>query len=454
LIKNTCKIIIICILTILALNVLLYYYLEWQPLRLSAEPDKTWGYAHVTLPMWHGLLNLKEPVDNIILGDSAAGVCIDGGIISDLLGGTTLNLANTGGSGLIMDGWMLKEYINRFGAPRNVILLRVNNSYEFKHNLEFLAVLPLNWGYWDNYGLKPDWEPNELCDLFIKKYIVIYSNSDILRDRFIHPWTIFLQPIWSVGLSKEYDRGIKADPQAMEKIINEKSPEYYRQYQPSVEATRSLQFMCDLAQQKRFQLYILQGPENDMMFQDEKRKDRIVALQTLISQFVDNNYTHLVPESPMVFSKDQMQNPNHLSPEAARKYSQGIATSMIGIQNKLTEGQVKPSGIISVIPDKSVYSDHDIANITVQLSNYTDDVIAGAVSCLVKPVGDSDESWVARATAEDFQLAANGTTYVKLIIDKGQLINPGQYDIVTYLRIPAGNNVNEIRQVWDHIIVQ
>ena len=438
-IRDTGKMLITCLAVVFAVNALLYFYLQWQPLKVSSTPDKTWGYASATLPAWRGIEHLEGPVDNIILGDSGALINLQCGIISDCLGGTTINLGNTGMSGLIMDGWMLKRYIDRFGPPRNVLLLRTNNSWEREHDTRFLAVLPFHWGFWDEFGLVPNWKPNELLDLYISKYLVIYSDADIIRDRLTDPASFFSQPYWSIGVTNEYDRGLRANPALVEAATTDNNSEFFRRIVPSGESSKSLKFMYDLARQYHFQLYILQGPENDAMYQDQRRKDRVAMLQTYLSHFTDNQLIHLVPDAPLTFSKMEMQNPNHLTPEAAGRYSQAIASSIIKIQDRLAQTKEPHPVVTEIIPERTLYLPEETPSVTIVLRNYTDTEIKGTVYCLAKLTDTTDERWAVRSAAVDIKLGNLNRTTVKLLMDKGKMEESGLYDVNLYYRTLSDN---------------
>lgn len=426
----------VCLITILILNLLFYSYLDLQPPGI-----KEGVFTVYTKVKWHNLLELEKPVDNIILGDSASWAAILTGITNDRLGGTTIQLGNVGGSSLLMDGWMLQEYINRFGAPRNVILLRIAASYEFLHNLEFIAAVPLEWGFWTRYKLEPDWQNNELLDLFLSKYAVIYSNSDVLRKRLLRPHKFFSHNE-EVIFPSEYD-GLNSNPQNIEKAVRQRPKEIYWPFHPSEDAKRAIKFISDLANIHQFQLYILLAPECDIIFQDNARQQKVAAMQAFVSQFTDNKYVHLIPDSPTLFPKEEMENHNHLANKGAHKYSQIITDEIISIQNKIVSNKMKPPTIVTVNLDKNTYIVNNKISITVNLTNNTEASLSGAVSCLAKPIDSPEADWVARAAAVNFTVAANSSTDVQLNIDKGGVIAKGDYDIVVYVRTPSGSMIKE-----------
>jgi hypothetical protein len=445
------KFLLTCLCGVIIINMSFYYYLAAYP--VTWEQDHNCNWADYVLPAWHSLLELNQPVDNLILGDSGAYCDILGGIVSDRLGGKTIQLGNNIASGLLMDGWMLQEYINSKGVPRNVILLRSNSGYGFSHNLEFLSMLPLKWAFWKDYGLEPDWQYGELEDLFIRKYIVIYSNSDVLSARLLNPLTLFSHPYKKYDISTAYSGGAKPDPQEIENMIKNRIGWIYGPFNPSEDSKNALQFTSDLAKKYGFQLYIVYGPENDVMFQDVKRVERVAAMQKFVSQYTDDKFVHLIPGSPIIFTAEQMQNPNHLSPDAACEYTQLITDSIIEIQNKDVKNQVTQPKIVSTSLDKDTYIVKEKAIVNIDLINNTGETAAGTVSCLVKPAGSDDSKWIARATAVNFRLDANNKSKIELIIDKGELTIPGVYDVVIYLLTPSNKLVKETKYTLEQKLI-
>jgi len=438
------------IATLLVCNLIAYYYLEKQPTS-SYGPEANQA-AYFTLPYWYWLIDSHTPVDTIILGDSAAHCNLLPGPIADRLGGNTISLANNAGSSLLMDAWMLQYYVDKFGPPRNVILLRNCSAYEEQHNLEYMSVVPLKWGYWDRLGVAPNWKAGEEAKLFVSKYCVLYSRSDILSARLTHPLKLFAQPrskYRNPETDRTYSRGVPVTiASELDQISRETTPSLYSKFSPCSDSTNALKAMTGLANRLGFQFYIAIGSEWDKLYQDPGRQAKVSAMQQWLAQFTDPQYVHLLP-SIQTFRAEQMQHPNHLRPNWERLYTETILADIVAIQNRLAATQSKPIQLTSAVLDKSNYNPGEQPTVTLSLTTSaslgTSAMIKGDVSCLVRSAGNTDGQWTARSSAVDYTMQNSGNTEVRLVLGIGKLVEAGAYDVVLFLRQDVGGLSFETR---------
>jgi len=438
-----------CVLAaLLVLNMLAYCYLEGQPVS-ARGPESEFGIGpRSTLQRWYGLIDLKEPVDTIILGDSEAGVNLVTGPVAGRLGGSVLNVSTNVFSSLLIDAWMLDYYVQRFGPPRNVILLRCCHGYEYGRNLEFMSVVPLEWGWWDRLGTVPDWKAGELRELFLSKYAVLDSDSDILTYRLIHPLDLFAQPSTKTTPSSYYSMGTIA-PSAMGDYNREKEPWQYDPFSPSSDSMNALTNMSGLARSLGFQLYIAIGPEWDEAYKDPDRQAKVSGMEEWLTQFTDSQYVHMVLSTPMTFRADQMQNADHLRPGAEREYTEAVLGEIVTIQDNMSAVQAKPVGLASVVMGKREYAIGEEPTVTLSLTTGTsvdtNASVEGDVSCLIRPSGKSDLEWVDRAPATAFVVHYGENTEVSLTLSVAKLDKAGAYDLIVFLRQNAGTLSFETR---------
>ena len=347
-----------------------------------------------------------------------------------------------------MDAWMLAAYIERFGAPRNVVLLRsAPSGYARGHTVEFMAGVPYEWGYWDRFGVAPEWKEGEQLELFLTKYGVLYSNSDILRDRMLKPWDAFTHGKVRVSPYNGYSMGSKLGKDTMN--IQRRTPDhYFGPFKPSNDATNALSFMSNLARSKKFQLYILFQPEWDEAVLAGLRNDMINAQLEYLSQFADPTYVHVVRDSSLTFQTDQMQNTQHLYPGAERIYSEVYISAIAAAQNRLAVEEARPLKLDSTVLDKARYASGDQPVLRVKIAAQESGrrtTVTGSVFCLVKPTGSSDQHWVMRAPAVAMRLGNSGTQELKLDLNIGLLDKVGIYDLVVFVRQDVGSLSNETR---------
>jgi len=180
--------ILVCLSVILLADSMGYVYLKRQPENVSG-----------TLTEWSGIYTWAKPVDTLLLGDSTCGYNLSTGPFADRLGGRVVNLGNFATTSFMMDAWMLAAYIQRFGPPRNVVLLRSSpRGYALPHITQYMAELPLGWDFWQKFGIAPDWNKGEVFRLFLDKYFVLYSDADILQKRLVEPMSLFKHKIGTV----------------------------------------------------------------------------------------------------------------------------------------------------------------------------------------------------------------------------------------------------------------
>lgn len=426
-----------CILAVMVVfNCVAYWYLRGQP--ESTDGPERGTAALTTLPPWHTLMDLESPVDTIILGDSTARVDLITGPFADRLGGDVLNLANNAGSSVLMDAWMLQYYLDKFGAPRNVILLRNCHGYEYTHSVEFMSAVPLQWGYWDRLGVAPAWGTREQLELMLSKYNVLYSASDILSDRLRHPLDLLAQPYKKRDVAPYYSQGSVAESE-LDMFRRGNTATTYSPFHPSADGENAVSAMSEQAGSLGFQLYFVVGPEWDEAYQDPDRQAKVSAMVEWMDQFTDPQYVHILLRSPLVYRADQMQNINHLRPGAERQYSEAVVGEMVAVQNGLTGTGAVPLRLSSTVLDKSGYVVEEQPRITLSLTadNASIDAgasVAGEVSCLVRWAGMSDSKWVCRAPAVAFSVASGSSSELVLVPDVGKLPMAGTYDLVVFIR--------------------
>lgn len=440
--------IIMSIGVLISVNFICYIYLQAYP--LSSEIN---AGAIATINQWHGLKTLPSNVDNLLMGDSDSVFNLSTGPFTDRLGGDTIQLGNISTSSFLMDAWMLSAFIQNYGAPKNVVIVRSFTAYSFKHNLEYMSLMPLPWNYWQHYGVSPVWEKGEIWRLFIDKYFVLYSNKDRLRNRFMKPSNLLRYRYIPVKPSQVYTVGNAARQEPMD--LAQRLPKHYFQaFSTCKDTHNALRFICDLARLKHFQVYILFQPEWDEAREAGLRSQQIEDLSLYLSQFADPLYVHIVRDDSLVFCKDQMQNTQHLRPGADHIFTETYIENITSIQNQLTSYKFQPLNLISVLLDKNEYSTGDNPVISLQVLNEGHRDVKGGISCLVRPAGKRDGEWIVRAPAKTVHIPSGGNIQMNLELNVGQLSNPGTYDLIIYLRQDLDQLSHETRiEILDKINV-
>jgi hypothetical protein len=448
--KNVIISLLVAVIFVLVCNFVAYKYIQSQPPHSDAQNDVTRA--------WLGIQNAKKPVDILLLGDSACVNNLAPGAIADRLGGSVINLGNNAGSSLLMDAWMLSAYVSKLGAPKAVVLSRTSLGYSIKHDLEFLENPILPWAYWDKYGVAPDWQDGEIRKLFIEKYGVLYSYSDVFKERLLAIWNVFDYDFTPRYSSRSYSAGINI--QKLDMDISTHNPGFYfNKFYYSNDATHAIQFMTDLARKYKFQLFITLQPEWDEAVDAGLRVEHLKAQKQYLSQFIDPEYVHIVDQVPKtLFTNEQMQSPNHLWHGSEKIYTEEIVNGIVDIQNSLTAQQAKNMELTSVSFDKDSYVLGDQPLITLKVTDPGDieatSILDGSISCVLKPSGNTDANWSARAPASDIELIGDEVKEISLKVTAGEL-QSGPFDLVVFLRQDVGSFSHEIRvEIPGKIIVK
>ena len=301
---------------------------------------------------------------------------------------------------------MLQYYLDKFGPPRNVVLLRGCHSYETGHDREFLSIVPLEWGYWDRLGVAPEWTDYQELKLFLSKYGVLYSRSDILAYRLTHTLDLLSQPYTKREPIPYYYAG-NALASDLENFRRGKTASTYTPFVPSGDSANAVAAMSEQARELGFQLYFVVGPEWDEAYQDPDRQAKVSGMVEWLGQYADPQNVHVVLSTPMIFRADQMQNINHLRPGAEIQYTEAVVAEIVALQTSMVSSQAMPLQLSSAVLDKSRYAvgEQPSVALSLTLDNSTIDttvLVEGEVSCLVRWAGMSDSKWVCRAPATAF----------------------------------------------------
>ncbi len=134
----------------------------------------------------YGLLDAsvgQEPVDWLILGDSSGAHGIDPERWSAVTGGSSLNLSTVANLLVNNDVWMLREYIERVGKPKHVVLVHAFDVWDRGYKSALIGKIPREWGYW-NTAPRVEVAPAHLSRVAVSRYLPLYSESRSLRTAF------------------------------------------------------------------------------------------------------------------------------------------------------------------------------------------------------------------------------------------------------------------------------
>jgi hypothetical protein len=167
--KITTLICLILVVLFLA-NIFAYLYLD----RYSAN------YGYWTIHQkWNLLGKLSKPVDWLILGDSSCSQGVMPEIFSTELNQTAINLCTTGDMGTLDNLWLIEEYIQRFGPPKNILVVHAFDIWHRAFNPVRLGQVPRQWEFWEehSFGTSLMEDPDIRRGIFIDHYLPLYSQN-------------------------------------------------------------------------------------------------------------------------------------------------------------------------------------------------------------------------------------------------------------------------------------
>ena len=425
----------VAVILVIMINALAYQYLQNYPPK-SASIFRLWD-------CFMGIQTMDKGANTLLLGDSTSLANLDTGAFADRLGGETIDLSVYAGMSMLADAWLLSAYVQKFGPPDNVVVSRRSHGYGVKHTVELLAAPPLPWAYWDKLGLAPAWEEGELFELFITKYLVLYSYADVSHERLVKFWDFFDTTRRPIVPTNTYTQGSKAEKVILD--ITDRKTIDFQPFIPSLDATNAVRFMSDMAREKQFQLYFVFEPEWDEAINAGLRQPILDAQVEYLSQFTDPTFVHIIWNESLTFTQEQMQNHAHLRPGFDHIKTESDISRIISIQNQLTVGMTQPIELDTVKLNKESYEIGAKPVVELTLYNPGSASVNGSVSCLAKPSGATDGYWVSRAPAAAFELEAGGKVNMDLELTVGKVDEAGIYDLIVFLRQDVGNLSNEVR---------
>lgn len=312
-------------------------------LRSSTPND---GYA-VIRKKWEVLQSQKEPVDILILGDSAISQGVDPEVLGKELGGSALNVATVADTTVIGDALMFDDYLTKHPMPKLIVMGHVYDVWPRRMSGTVLAETPLSletlkdrlgWAGFDNQtGI----------DYLLGRYVPLYSQNKSLQT-----WL------------KRLAQGKKAPP-SRATLIDDKGFMHWTQPDPKLVAAdikahkksiegetptisptnrAALEHVLTLAQKANVPVIFTNSPINEELYRDPRFQayyDQVGdQVQAILAKYPN---AHYVMRTPMTFPSSVMQNVDHLIEPAAERYTEALARDIKATESN---GSVPPTAPI------------------------------------------------------------------------------------------------------------
>lgn len=297
-------------------------------LYLSYFPNN-YGYW-IIKKKWEILLNLEKQVDFLILGDSSCNQGVVPQIVELELNTTAINLCTTANSLVLNNAWMLSKYIEKYGTPKNVLIVHVYDIWHRNINWNITSQTPLFWRYWNKL------EPNINVDLknqktiFVNQYVPLYSQNTSIQNIIHNPDLWFSKkiekPLLKDGFMVVTDansREVEIDTQRHIDFVTDKK---FRMSKPN---QKSLEAIVKLAEKHDFKVYLANSPIYEKLWSNQNFKTYYSQLQQELQEFSNRSeQIHYIIDKPMTFSKQEMNNADHLIASAAKLHTQQLVSKL------------------------------------------------------------------------------------------------------------------------------
>ncbi|MBM3935148.1 MAG: hypothetical protein FJ319_12770 [SAR202 cluster bacterium] len=302
---------------------------------LKSAENGNRGYWRIGA-MWNLLGRMEEPTDWLVLGDSSGFRGFDPAVWQDATGEKAINLSAT--VQVVSAGYamLLKGYIERFGAPKAVIVIHTYDAWYREVDTLAVGQTPL-WGIWENRsaGL---FSIVQSAKILLTKIFPIYYSDTSLPSLVLRPYTIRFtaNPLTiATNRARVADNGFEPAPGTeTDSVVSDLAGHLRfvsrvagRNVELSDVNKAALHQLGELSDQYEFDIYLVNGPihtnlNDDRDFQNHYSKLR----QALTEEIGPFKRLHLLPGEPKTFETHQLFNSiDHVTGESAESYTRWLA---------------------------------------------------------------------------------------------------------------------------------
>lgn len=285
---------------------------------------------------WHRLTGLSAPVETLILGDSSGRHGIDPKVIDEVLDTRSVNLCTMGDAAVINAAWQLETYLDRWPAPRRVMLVFVHDVWPRQIALPLVPRVPQPWGYWESMRAHREYDDKIEREIFLERYAPVIRQDQTVSELIQYPWrtrrrrlefsAAGFSPIWNASPENvAYDRKWQ--------LIGARNSEWTI----SGESQHALEAMMSLAEERAFDLYLTSAPLNRGMLEDSDFGRYYRSFQAGLEHLAESSArTRVILKDPAEYPDSLMQNTDHIIREATADYSRRVAEAILQAESDAT----------------------------------------------------------------------------------------------------------------------
>ena len=324
--KNLISLVVWVLGILCLLNLGLVIYFE------NAMPN--YGYSRVR-NKWNMLLDLEDPVDWLILGDSSAHHSVVPGIFRESLSESAINLGTIGELMVVNDAWMLETYIEKFGAPKHVVIVRSYFNWGDGFNISAIEQIPVQWDRLQKFQPSTNFTPVEKSRFFVTRNFPLYSQNLSLGGMIKNPWNLF-RAKETEYLKDGFQDGYSANPENVRQQADiflkgmSQNPKFHLSEinQKAIEHIGYLGTIYD------FDVFIVNGPIYEGLYPTPPFNIYFSQMHHELAQYTARySKVHFLMGEPMTFPATEMEAAVHVSQTGAYSYTQRIIADITDLNS-------------------------------------------------------------------------------------------------------------------------
>lgn len=273
--------------------------------------------------------------DSLILGDSTPNQGIIPEMLDERVGGKWFNLSTVANMLTLSSAWMLEEYIETYGPPKQVIVSHVPDMWP--RDVDPIVLSQAEYPITAFGSLNPpiDLKPQQMLRMAATRYVPLYSNNVSLSRLAMTPWKAedlrggFADDGFMV-MHKQED-GWRAD---LEKA---KLEHLENRFDVSPINEKGMARIIELAQEHGFMVYLTTGSVSQGLAASPGYRRNFDAMMQRYRAWADSSdhLTLILPE-PQVFPDEMMYDEDHVLESGAKQWTRRIADAILAVRQPQT----------------------------------------------------------------------------------------------------------------------
>lgn len=302
---------------ILAINYLFVILLEFR------QPNQ--GYWLIK-QKWEWILNSRENVHTLFLGDSACNQGLIPNVYSNITGHSAYNLGTIGDMSLLNDAWMLQSYLQNHKPPQQVVVMHTFDAWNRPYMISCLAQIPCK-----SYSFSPmprfsyiDW-----MNLHMDSWFPLFYQNYSIKS-------MILNPIAAFSHTYSITNGYFCVPDANPPLVIETYQKHIQELtnQPHFELLsyqkEAIQTIIQLAEQHHFDLRFLIAPVYEKLGTHPSFLEYTDQIHANISQLSPANNSDIqVIENIEYYPIESLESDDHLAHQSALSFTTALAEQLL-----------------------------------------------------------------------------------------------------------------------------